>query len=377
MTYKEQIAAARYIAKVFQALSEGAEAPEKPAELPWHAVAAVAKAHSLSALVFFALKERLREELTEEQFFGWRRTAEVLNAKHLSQCAEFARLSALFEQNEILYLPMKGFLLKELYPRPELREMTDIDIYVEPENIEAALRLAESAGYTRASKNEVHHVLKKPPFIELELHEALYHEAPPLPLRGCERATGHAFRCLLPREELFAFLLRHAEKHYSSGGCGMRTVFDLYLFKKKYGASLSSKELADLLRREGLSDIHERLTALQNVWFAGSEPDESTVDFELYLVSGGTYGTLDNSVRLHSKGGRLKFVRRRVFPPYSHMRRAFPVLKKCPLLLPVFYVWRIVRSAFNGRAAANARSLGRRGGAEREIAEYKNTELNK
>lgn len=376
MTYKQQVDAARYIAAVFHALTEQVPPPPKPAELEWGAVASVAGAHSLSSLVFLTLERPLAEELPPEIYERWKRRTDVARAKHLSQSVEFSHLAELFEKRSVHFLPLKGFALKELYPSPELREMSDIDIYVDPQSFDGAVAALREAGYEEAEDQEVHAVFKKPPFIDLELHRVLYAGAPVLPLAPLKCREGRPFWHVMNEIDEFLFLLRHAEKHDGAGGCGMKSVFDIYLYMKKHGAAISAPALAESLRESGLADIYEKLSALAAFWFAGAPATAPVLDFELYTVTGGAYGTLDNEVRKHAAKGRARYVLARLFPPYSFMCKAFPVLKKCPPLLPFMYAGRIIRSLFDGGAYKTARAVGKSGEAQRKIDEYKAGEQN-
>lgn len=54
--------------------------------------------------------------------------------------------------------------------------------------------------------------------------------------------------------------------------------------------------------------------------------------------------------------GRVRYTLRRIFPPFSKMKRAYPVLRRLPVLLPLFWLWRIfgvlamrVVGAFSGK----------------------------
>ena len=73
----------------------------------------------------------------------------------------------------------------------------------------------------------------------------------------------------------------------------------------------------------------------------------------LYVMESGAYGTHEAGVvaagvkQMQIGGGNAKRTRgrvfaKRVFLPYDSMTVKYPVLKKCPILLPVFWVVRWV-----------------------------------
>ena len=142
MTYQEKIKTARYLARVFFEYEEGLKISEKPEELPWDFVYGMAKRHSIEALGDMA-----KINAPAALYSDFSRDAAVAGAKHITQKLELERLSRLFSENEISYLPLKGFLIKELYKTPSLRQMTDIDIFIGNENFEKAKSLLIESGY--------------------------------------------------------------------------------------------------------------------------------------------------------------------------------------------------------------------------------------
>jgi hypothetical protein len=156
--------------------------------------------------------------------------------------------------------------------------------------------------------------------------------------------------------DFLVFLLHHAKKHDETGGAGIRTVFDFYLlFKKK---SYNEALLRERLKKEKLLDFYETLKALIEFWFYGGKTTKELSDFELYTVTGGTYGTLENEyLRKNKKKGRAAIFFERLFPPFSLMSSRYPILKKCPILLPFFYPVRFVSSLFKGNVSRDVKAI--------------------
>ena len=61
----------------------------------------------------------------------------------------FEELSALFSENGIEHMPVKGWYLKELYPLPELRTFGDVDVLIHPADREKTDRLMLSEGFSK------------------------------------------------------------------------------------------------------------------------------------------------------------------------------------------------------------------------------------
>jgi len=366
MTYEEKIKTARYIAKVFYEQSSGLPISEKPEDLSWSFVYGMAKKHSVTALVFEALGKRVRAEAPPALYLDWQRDALVAGAKHLAQKSELSSIEKLFSENEIPYVLLKGFLIKELYKSPELREMTDIDIFVGKENLDKAAALLRENGFTLDLALEVHDSYKKPPFIEIELHRILHRELSDYTIESAAPSEENPYRRLMTDEDFLVFLLHHAKKHDETGGAGMRTVFDFYLiFKnKKY----DEEALLKRLESEKLLDFYERLRSLIDFWFSEGKGTPELLSFEIYTVTGGVYGNLENKfLRKSEKKCGVALFFERLFPSYKAMVWRYPVLRKCPLLLPIFYIVRIVKALFNGSGKRDLRAMRRASKKKKEL----------
>ncbi len=363
MTYEEKIKTARYLARVFFEYEEGLEISEKSEDITWSWVYGMAKRHSVEALIFEALKERVKAEAPEELYSDWSRDTSIAGARHIAQKMEFENVSKAFSENEIPFLPLKGFLLKEFYKTPSLRQMTDIDIFVGCENLEKIKELLEKLGYTYDFSVEVHDSFKKLPFVEIELHKILHLELRDYTMEKSLPKGENRFHRLMTDEDFIIFLLHHAKKHDETGGAGIRTLFDFYLiFKKK---NYDEASLLKRMEKENLLDFYKNLSGLIGVWFFGEKITKELSDFEVYTVTGGTYGNLENAyLRKRKKTGGIALFFERLFPPYSIMSQRYPVLKKCPILLPFFYPVRLVASICNGNAKKNVKAV--KGAAQKE-----------
>lgn len=80
-----------------------------------------------------------------------------------------------FEAQGIWYMPLKGSLLKELYPENGMREMADNDILYDAEKQEEVRTIMLSARYTAENIGSDHHdVYMKPPVLNFEMHTKLF-----------------------------------------------------------------------------------------------------------------------------------------------------------------------------------------------------------
>lgn len=348
MTYQDQLRAARFIAAVFSSQLNKTPLPEREDDLAWSSILAMARAHSLLGLVFSLYEERLSRELPAQIYAFCSKEVGILDAKHIAQKNEFAAITERFIEEKIYFMPLKGFLIKSLYPSPELRTMNDLDVLVFPESVKKAKDILLSMGYFAADGGYVHDNFLKPPFIEIELHKMLSEDWEDYSLERSLPSEKSEYWRLMSDEDFFIFILKHAAKHDNSGGCGIRAVLDFSLIKAKLLPIIGEEKLLRRISEAGLLDFYKSLSYLESIWLFGGKEDAELLDFEIYTVSGGAYGTRANGVSRKIKNGKLSFFITRIFPPYSFMKKAFPILKKCPVLLPFLYPWRIIRGIFRG-----------------------------
>lgn len=266
--------------------------------------------------------------------------------------AALRRVGEALSDAKIVHLPLKGAIMRTLYPESWQRTSCDMDILVHEEQLDDAVRALEAIGY-RNEGREFHDVsMTSEDGLLLELHFNIEENIPTL-----DRVLDRVWEYALPSEEdpflyrmhpsFFLFhLLAHMSYHFTSGGCGVRPFMDVFLYRRS--TAYDEAELSALLSDASLTKFAAGVFRLCDVWFAGEEADELCREMEIFLLHGGVYGTTEQRTQLQcmKKKGRLGFILYRLFPPMRILSGHFPVLQKHPWLAPVFYVWRILRLLF-------------------------------
>lgn len=348
----------RYIARLLSFLERGGAMPRLPEGVTYREVYTVARDHSVSSTIWYALEDEVSATGDEALIKRFERDRDIEMVKHIRQSAEFAMITARFTEEKIPFLPMKGFIIKALYPREEYRTMSDMDIYVSEEYAARAREVLLSLGYQVGHDDAVHDTFEKPPYINVELHRVLE--------RGSQKSypdwqqkADNPYWYTMSIEDTLAFLISHMYKHYAAGGCGARSVYDVHLYLKKYAAEIDEECLRASLNTEELRWFYDMVLRLSNMWFLeGGEPDGDLLDFEYYVLTGGTYGNMENKVE-HSMRtkSRVGYIWRRAFPSYSAMKYVFPWLKRAPILLPLAWIVRLVGALFDGRMRREMRAM--------------------
>ncbi len=317
----------------------------------------LSKAHDLAHLAADALEKNglFSEESAVKNKFLQERNMAVYRYEQMQY--EYEQICAALEKAEIDYIPLKGAVIRGLYPEPWMRTSCDIDILVREADLEKTVKtLQAELKYQTDGKKAYHDIsLYSENGVHLELHFNIcetIENIDKLLSRVWEYAesadNGHRF-CL--KTSFFIFhILAHASYHFVSGGCGARPLLDLWILKHKSG--YDEKEVEALCAECDLLAFYQSIRKLSEVWFSGAESDELSDEVAEYILGAGVYGSSKNSVmsKTIKEGGRFKFVVRYLFLPYSAMKRLYPVLEKHKWLLPFCWVWRWFSRLFQGRA---------------------------
>lgn len=255
-----------------------------------------------------------------------------------------------FVANDIDFLPLKGYNMKKLYPKPELRLMGDADILIRKEQYPAIKSIVEKLGFTEKTESD-HEFIWTSPSLFLELHKRLI----PSYNRDYYRYFGDGWKlakktktsqfAMTPEDE-FIFIFCHFAKHYRAGGIGLRHVTDLQVYLQANPA-MDKKYLHAELHKLQLLEFFQNVQKLLSVWFDDAEGDEKTAFMTDFLFASGVWGkqethSVSDAVKsAHSAGsvkkGKLRQTLQFLFPNKTSLQLRYPVLRKCPILLP--FLW--------------------------------------
>ncbi len=316
----------------------------------------IAEKHDLTHLYAAALR-RAASPMGEAEERRLSKAALLSLYRYEQMNAVYQRVSALLSEAAIDFVPLKGSIIRPYYPEPAMRQSCDIDILIHEADLDRAVALLTNEGY-RAEAREFHDVsLYSPEGVHIELHFSILENQPSL-----DAVLARAWDHTLPTDvkhahaftpDFFCFhMLAHMAYHMEKGGAGLRSLLDLHIMKTKMGVSY--RDALPLLSEAGIAVFAERMTALSDALFEGRPLSPEEALLLAFLTRGGSYGSLGNLAAFHKagKGSRLSLLFRRAFPPYRTMKEFYPILKKCPVLLPILWIVRMVTRLFGGSGKA-------------------------
>lgn len=272
------------------------------------------------------------------------------------------RIGTAFEEAGISYMPVKGTLLKPLYPSPEMRTMGDADILIRMEEYPRVRKVMEKLGCRFDYESDHEYSWLTPTGLQIEIHKRLiptynkdyyaYYGDGWDRARLCE---GSKYRYEMTPEDTFVFLLTHYAKHYRDQGAGLKYVVDFYIFREKY-PRLNMKYVEGELEKLHLLEFYENITYLIDVWFHDAPDTELSDYLTEKIFNDGVFGRaelnqISEGLKLSktTKSVKAKRKRQMFFPPYSVMRVRYPILNRLAFLLPFLWIFRLVDLAIHHR----------------------------
>lgn len=322
--------------------------PGRIAGMDLPAVFRTAKAHMLSAAAGAALESAgIRDaSFTAALAAAQRRTA-MLDADR-------ARVLGALEQAGIWYMPLKGVVLKDLYPGFGMREMADNDILFDASRADDVKAAMENLGFTVKKFGRTNDdVYIREPVSSFEMHRSLFDGVLEEKLDNYYRDVrdrlvpdeGRRFGFHFSPDDFYVYMLAHAYKHYTRGGIGLRFLLDLFVFLQK--ETLRPEYVRQETEKLGIRAFGEDAARLAQNLFGGKAPAGGDLRMLRYILSSGTYGTVRNDADNRvSEKGKLRYFLSRLTIPYPIMLRDYPILKKAPVLYPAVWAWRFIYKFF-------------------------------
>ena len=290
--------------------------------------------------------------------------------------AEFELLYGFLRDRGLTPHIMKGIVLRNLYPKPELRPSVDEDLLIRPEEIQVYHKAMLDYGLELVNPDEditrSHEVAyqNKEKHLYIEVHKQLF--PPESGAYGDLNALfdgvwdrhmtvklyGQQFETLTPTDHLL-YLICHAYKHFLHSGVGVRQIADMALFANAYGGDIDWEHIYRACQSVNIETFTAALFQIANKHltlkeipapFARIPVDEQPLLED--ILSGGLYGTVDidrvhsgnmtlDAVAAQKQGRRGSGVWHSLFPGAAYLKGHFPYAKKHPVLLPLAWAQRL------------------------------------
>lgn len=263
-----------------------------------------------------------------------------------------------FKKNKIQHLMVKGTVLRDMYPYPEMRLMSDADILIKEEEYEKIKPIMTELGFEEKYESNHELVWVKGDFT-VELHKRLipsynkdYYEYFGDGWKIATIINEETNERFMTDEDSFIYTFVHYAKHFRDGGIGVKHITDFYVYMQKC-PQLNLEYIENELEKLQLLEFWKNTKKVLDVWFNSVESDELTDFMTAKIFNSGAYGTEEarvnaEAVRTSNTGKNMKRkkVLSLIFPSLSSMKQKYAVLNKLPFLLPIMWVVRWIEAIF-------------------------------
>lgn len=338
----------------FIAILKGAMNEEKEEinlnDVDFEALFSLSKFHDMAHIVCYELKRRgaLPDNETGKRFT---KQYDMAILRHIRRTAAISQLRDLLEKERIPFILLKGAVMMDLYPQQWMRTSADVDILVKEEDVIKVSDILIAAEMTREQECSHHVSFVSKNNMHIEVHYCLIEDF-------YLAESSEAFKDIwdhveLKKESVSEYVMRdewfylyhiaHMAKHFKTGGCGVRSVLDIWMLDHK--VRYDGKKRDNLIGKCKLTSFETAVKELSEIWFSGKENNAAAEELENYIINGGIYGTPEHGIiiRKQSENNRFIYYLKRIFMPYRYIKHEYPVLKKCPFLLPFCWAARWFR----------------------------------
>lgn len=332
----------------------------KVSEMDMEQLYKISKYHTLTAIVAYAL------ESAGIKHCEFHQVREKAIRKNLLLDRERMKLFSYFEKTGIWYMPLKGIVLKELYPALGMRQMADNDILFDPESQKKVKEYFESEQYEVISFNKGNHdIYEKAPVLNFEMHTSLfgvshdekwqkyYADVKSLLVKDSGNNYGYHFS----DEDFYIYITTHEYKHYSTSGTGVRSLLDRYVYLRAKSETLDRAYIEAECQKLGIDAFEMQSRELaRKVFGSAADAKLSETDIEMleHYLNSGTYGTMENSIKARMKKyadktgntSKFRYFLSRLFPDTEFYKKYYPFLYRRKVFIPFFLVFRTFRALF-------------------------------
>lgn len=350
--------------------------------MDFEAVFDQAKRHKMLSITCIAL-EAYWKKLDPELMKKWRLSVNQTVKSGFLCSVEREKLYRFMDENEIAYLPLKGIVLQDIYPKLGMRQMLDNDILIDINKRHLVRDYMIENGYKiEGYGTAMHDVYMKPPVFNFEMHVYLVTElVDPVFYnyyldiwRRLERPDKNKYEFRFSKDDFYIHLLVHIYKHFTyAGGVGLKPLTDIYVYLGKYRDVLDRHYLDEELNKLKLTAFEKSIRALSNKIF---EPDSvkgttissrgTTISSRLsddekellkFFIDSGAFGRKDvlyrgkinrfaNGDGKITGGSKIKYFLNRLFPTGIYIKDTYPFFYKHKALVPVMWIYRFFSKIF-------------------------------
>lgn len=341
----------------------------------WNQLIEEAEAHKVSGLIYTAVKRNINHyDIEANRLAQWKKDVIFESFKQSEQLKKFSQLLALFNESMIPVIVLKGVVLKNLYPAPDLRTMNDVDILVVEDDLKKIEKVLLNQGYHKYEDDgEKHEIYIKSGFPMIEVHwklndsrwfngsveyeKDIWKRVREVEIMGVKTLT-------LGYNDFLLHLMIHMATHTAARGFGVRFLTDIVLMIEAESHCIDWAQFKKDIRQCELDKFTGIILKCCERLFKMQIPEElielTVVDlkyldtFETEILNCGVYGTRERENTIlremaydKEKRSLIKRFIQVIFPPIDSMSERYDYAKKRRYLTLVAWIHHFFAGVFH------------------------------
>ena len=348
----------------------------------WDEVIDLANKHKVEGIIYLALrKSNLISKVGENRINLLKQKAAITG---IGQSRHISGLSIVFNkiiEENIPVIVLKGLVVRDFYPQPDQRTMSDADILVHKDDVEKVKNLLIDMGYIFLEDHKASHhialVHHKYPMVEVHWNlfkrdgfsNELEHYERLIWNRAIKVNVGKTEVLSLSYEDLVLHLCMHMAAHLAATGFGVRQLCDLVVLVEKKGEEIDWNSFIMKARMYGFEKFSLIMFLLCKELFSMEVPKElkvNSVNNKKYvsalideIFESGVHGKKEMSNQFATQVafnfedkdsnatlGAIKRYFRFIFPRIDDMSDKYSYAKKFKILAPIAWIHHLFSGIF-------------------------------
>lgn len=245
-------------------------APDGDRNIDWKAIYELANKNSVISMISQEIKKLPDDFLPDDNvILTFNETYAYTMRKFSFKMKSLSSFITALTNAKIPHLIIKGAVLRNIYPVPQLREGKDTDVIVRPSDFFDAIDalkntgfIVDLAGHDSATVKVGSETFELSTQLEnINIQSKIYFSTPFDDISEC---SGYTYK-LKPMFHLL-YIISHIAHHIKDGGCGIRMIMDIDVIIRNY-PEINIKEFLELCDNIKIRKTSEMLVALSKKWF--------------------------------------------------------------------------------------------------------------
>ncbi len=337
----------------------------------WEELIQECRNHQIASLVYSGISKDTLNNIEKPLLERWKKEIFMSGVYQINHINQVSHVLSIFNENNIPVIVLKGLVIRDLYPKSELRTMGDADILVHEKDLLKVSKILMGLGYKEEGRNAFHIEFGKGTS-HIEVHWTLANESMfngivefknELWSNSVAVNIGKSHALSMCDEDLLLYLFIHMAKHLKYSGFGIRQVCDVVLLIEDRWQFINWRRFLNKSKRSGVEKFTLSMFIICNKLFKMTIPkdlneyiafDDKYIDVLIdEIFSNGVHGKVDKALERskiltsnNENNSVFKSIKDMYFPSIDKLSDKYEYVNKNKILLPFAWIHRIINTIF-------------------------------